>query len=80
MPQKAAALVESRVRNQPLAEGNKQLAWLATVVFLLLNGVDLRAPSTDAAESFLLAVAAGELGLDEIASKITAWLQPSTPR
>ncbi len=35
---KAAALLESLVNNHPLVDGNKRLGWLATVVFLDLNG------------------------------------------
>jgi death-on-curing protein len=35
---KAAALLHSLATNHPLVDGNKRLAWLATVVFLDLNG------------------------------------------
>ncbi|MBV9119453.1 MAG: Fic family protein, partial [Chloroflexi bacterium] len=34
---KAAALLQSLCRNHALVDGNKRLAWLATVVFLDLN-------------------------------------------
>ncbi len=36
---KAAALLHSIVDNHALVDGNKRLAWLATTVFLDLNGV-----------------------------------------
>ena len=36
---KAAALLQSIVNNHPLVDGNKRLGWLATAVFLELNGV-----------------------------------------
>ena len=36
--EKAAALLDSLVRNHPLADGNKRLRWLATLVFLDING------------------------------------------
>jgi death-on-curing protein len=35
---KAAALLHSLARNHPLVDGNERLAWLATVVFLDVNG------------------------------------------
>ena len=36
--EKAAALLDSLVRNHPLVDGNKRLGWLATLVFLDING------------------------------------------
>jgi hypothetical protein len=36
---KAAALLQSVVKNQALIDGNKRLGWLSTAVFLELNGV-----------------------------------------
>ena len=36
---KAAALLQSIVNNHPLVDGNKRLGWLATAVFLEINGV-----------------------------------------
>jgi death on curing protein len=35
---KAAALLHSLANNHALVDGNKRLAWLATVVFLDING------------------------------------------
>ncbi|MEL7157743.1 MAG: Fic family protein, partial [Actinomycetota bacterium] len=35
---KAAALLQSVVNNHPLIDGNKRLGWMATAVFLELNG------------------------------------------
>lgn len=75
LPRKAAALMESLARNHALVDGNKRLTWLATVVFLLLNDMELCAPSVDEGEAFVLAVAAGELELDEIEVTITGWLR-----
>lgn len=76
---KAAALMESIARNHALVDGNKRLAWLATAVFLLLNYVDLQAPSVDDGEGFVLAVASGEYDLHQIEATITAWSTPVTP-
>ena len=47
---KAAALLHSLVRNHPLVDGNKRLAWLATYVFLAKNGLELDPPDDDAYE------------------------------
>ena len=44
---KAAALLQSIVKNHPLVDGNKRLGWLATAVFLELNGVAVAGASND---------------------------------
>ncbi|PZF85254.1 type II toxin-antitoxin system death-on-curing family toxin [Jiangella anatolica] len=70
LPTKAAALLESLARNHPLIDGNKRLAWAATVVFLLDNGMSLLDVDQDEAYDFVIAVAEGKLELAEMA----AWL------
>ncbi len=63
---KAAALLHSLARNHPLIDGNKRLAWLATVVFLDLNGRAV--PLTDdTAFDLVMRAAAGDLEVDQIA-------------
>ena len=64
--EKAAALLHSLVRNHALVDGNKRLAWAATRVFCILNGRDL-AYTVDDAESLMLAAAAGDLDVPQIA-------------
>ena len=66
---KAAALLHSLVRNHALVDGNKRLGWLATVVFLDLNGYrpDLH---DDAAFSLVMDVAAGAVDVDDIAVRL----------
>ncbi|MGH3444195.1 MAG: type II toxin-antitoxin system death-on-curing family toxin [Nocardioidaceae bacterium] len=64
---KAAALLHSLVRNHALVDGNKRLAWAATRVFFLLNGRDL-AYTVDEAEAVMLAAAAGDLEVPDIAT------------
>lgn len=54
---KAAALLHSLARNHALVDGNKRLAWLATVVFLDLNGCGA---ALDDAEAFDLVIQAAE--------------------
>lgn len=66
---KAAALLHSLARNHPLVDGNKRLAWLATVVFLDLNG---QAPdlTDDAAFALVMEVSQGLLDVAEIADRL----------
>lgn len=68
---KAAALLHSLVRNHALVDGNKRLAWLATVVFLDLNE---RTVALDDDEAFTLVMeaAGGMLDVEEIAERLTA--------
>lgn len=56
---KAAVLMSRIVRNHPLPDGNKRLAWTCTVLFCRLNGLDLAA-TTDDAVAFVRSLAAGE--------------------
>jgi death-on-curing protein len=70
---KAAALLQSLARNHPLVDGNERLAWLATYVFLDING---QAPSATQDEVFelVMAVAAGTLDdLEKIAGRLASW-------
>ena len=60
--EKAAALLDSLVRNHPLVDGNKRLGWLATLVFLDINGHWVEAPDDDAYR-LVMDVAAGKLSL-----------------
>jgi len=66
---KAAALMHSIVRNHALVDGNKRLAWLATVVFLDLNGhrSDL---SDDAAYQLVIEAAEGSVDVAQIAERL----------
>ena len=66
---KAAALMHSLAGNHALADGNKRLALLATVVFLRINGylLDL---SDDEAFELTMAVAAGQLDIDGIHKRL----------
>ena len=69
LPLKAAALLHSLARNHPLVDGNKRLGWLATVVFLDLDGTrpDL---SDDAAFQLVMDVAAGAADVEGIAERL----------
>jgi death-on-curing protein len=70
---KAAALLHSILRNHPLVDGNKRLAWVACRTFLVLNGADFT-PDVDVATEFVLAVASGaEDDLPKIAAVLRTW-------
>jgi death on curing protein len=73
---KAAALFHSLVRNHALVDGNKRLAWFAAVVFLDINGqlVDL---SDDEAFALVMAAAAGDIDVEEIARRLDLGTSPA---
>ena len=64
---KAAALLQSIVKHHPLVDGNKRLGWLATAVFLHLNGVPARQADSNRVYDFVMTVAAGDAEVAEIA-------------
>ena len=69
---KAAALLHSLTCNHPLVDGNKRLAWLATVVFLDINGF---APelTDDQAFELVMSIASGEVAeVAAIAARLNA--------
>ena len=57
---KAAAFMQSIVRNHALVDGNKRLSLAATIAFLGVNGRRLTL-TNDEAYDFVIAVATGEL-------------------
>lgn len=70
---KAAALFHSLATNHPLIDGNKRLAWLATVVFIEFNGFVVDTDD-DSAYEFVMRVADGTLAdLDEIAATLRSY-------
>ena len=52
---KAAALLQSVVGNHALVDGNKRLGWLATAVFLEINGTSVTHVSNGAVYDFVIA-------------------------
>lgn len=67
---KAAALLQSIVKNHALIDGNKRLGWLATAVFLELNGVAITAASNDDVYDLVMGVAAGDAEVSEIGVRL----------
>jgi death-on-curing protein len=69
---KAAALLQSIVKNHALIDGNKRLGWLATAVFLELNGVKATRASNDDIYDLVMDVAAHQREVEEIADRLRA--------
>lgn len=69
-PALAAAYGYGISRNHPFLDGNKRTGFVATELFLQLNGLELTATDADAVLT-MLAVAAGDISEDEFA----AWLR-----
>lgn len=68
---KAAALLHSIVRSHELVHGNKPLGWLATTVFLDVNGEPVDLGDEDAFR-LVLDVAEGKVGVEDIAGRLVA--------
>lgn len=66
---KAAALLHSLVRNHALVDGNKRLAWLATVVFLDVNACRTEL-SDDEAFDLVMDAAEGKMDVEQIAVRL----------
>ena len=62
----AAAYAFGIARNHPFADGNKRTAAVVSETFLMLNGYALGATDAELVVAFV-ALAAGELGEDELA-------------
>jgi len=74
---KAAALLQSLVNNHPLVDGNKRLGWLATAVFLKLNGIQATRASNDAVYDLVIWVASTNPDLPDIETRLQQVLKPS---
>src|SRR5579875_3824779 len=77
---KAAALLQSVLKNHPLVDGNKRLGWLSTAVFLDLNGVDATRASNDDVYDFVMSVPASSY-LSKRSRKVYggSWERPEPP-
>jgi death-on-curing protein len=74
---KAAALLQSIVKDHALVDGNKRLGWLATAVFLDLNGANPLQAENDDVYELVMSVAAGDPALGEIAESVRRLAGPS---
>lgn len=66
---KAAALLHSLVRNHALADGNKRLGWLATVVLLDINRHPVDVDDDDAFD-LVMGAAEGRFDVMQIADRL----------
>lgn len=67
---KAAALLQSVVNNHALVDGNKRLGWLATAVFLEINGSSVARASNEAVYDLVIDVAASAPPIEQIAAAL----------
>jgi death on curing protein len=67
---KAAALLQSIVKNHALVDGNKRLGWLATGTFLEINSIEVTPVANEAVYEFVMAVAAGRHDVTDIAEQL----------
>ena len=72
---KAAALLQSLVKNHALFDGNKRLALSGTILFLGMNGYELMSDEDETFE-FMLGCARGDFELEQI----TSWLRDHVER
>ena len=72
---KAAALLQSIVKNHALVDGNKRLGWLATAVFLELNGMKATRASNDDVYDLVMDVAGNNREVDEIANRLRSMVR-----
>ncbi|MBX3067782.1 MAG: type II toxin-antitoxin system death-on-curing family toxin [Microbacteriaceae bacterium] len=70
---KAAALLSSLVGNHALFDGNKRTAWVTTMAFLNLNGLDIELP-LERKFNLVVEAASGTLELEQIAEVISEGL------
>jgi death-on-curing protein len=75
LDRKAAALLESLVRNHPLLDGNKRTGWTLMVAFLWLNGWK-HDFSADDGFDLVVGVAEGRIDLDRAETLIAAHRVP----
>jgi death-on-curing protein len=72
---KAAALLQSIVNNHALVDGNKRLGWLATAVFLEVNGIEVaHSLSNDQVFDLVMWVASEAPDLVTIATRLKTLL------
>lgn len=69
---KAAALMDSLIRNHPFVDGNKRTGIASTALFLVINGYRLVASNADL-EKFTIEVARSQHTLDEISTWLEAY-------
>ena len=72
---KAAALMDSLIRNHPFVDGNKRVGITAAGIFLVRNGLSLTAANEEV-EQFTLRVAQGIVPVEQIAAWFAQHVAP----
>jgi len=68
--EKAAALIESIVTNHPFIDGNKRTAYVLMRLYLLENGLDIKATQDEKYE-FVISIASGNVSFEQIVEWIS---------
>jgi death-on-curing protein len=68
---KAAALLQSIVNSHALVDGNKRLGWLATAVFLELNGFNASKIPNDDVYDLVIWIASTNPSLEDVATRLS---------
>ena len=71
---KAAALLDSLVRNHPFIDGNKRIGVLASFVFAELNGFEVDATNDEIVDT-VLALIVREIDFDELVRRFQGWMK-----
>lgn len=71
---KAAALLQSVVNNHALVDGNKRLGWLATAVFLEINGVKASQIANDEVFDLVIWIATSNPPIEAITIRLAGLL------
>jgi death on curing protein len=72
---KAAILCSRIVRNHPLPDGNKRVAYLAMREFLARNGVDWQRPGVDETADMVERLAAREIDEEDFAEWVASGIR-----
>jgi death on curing protein len=72
---KAAALLESLVKNHPFVDGNKRIGVLASFVFVKLNGFEIEATNDEVVDT-VIALIIREIDFEALITRVESWLRP----
>ena len=63
-------MLQSIVSNHALVDGNKRLGWLATAVFLQINGIEISTARNNGVYDLVMDVASGQPSVYSIAERL----------
>lgn len=76
--EKAATLCRHVCLNHPFPDGNKRMAWLVTLLFLELNGYEMRQDDFRAI-CVMVEIASSNTNNEEIADAFSRWIRRKVP-